>query len=205
MKSNLVWVQFINEIAASERIAFSDAWRLGAQRKPALHSIMLAVGANAQAVQMCNEREARRAGAADRVEKRADFLHRVHAYMDEFKVSYDRAYSTCQTRYPEIFRATFANVASPTNPLPDEPTLNPTLNPNGVFSLPSDTPDEVYQVAYRANGSKLLPVHFGKVVDGLVEFFQDRDKLSHDAAIDFVKRKFSQLWIKMEALASPTK
>ena len=218
MKANLVWAQFVNSTSNNGRIPYQDAWEVCRREKPALHTLMLALGASGADVAAHNAKRGCSGGAEARIEARNQFANEVQGYQQKFQVDYDTAYTACTRRNPALFQAmsrpTFANaeanaagngsIATDTENSGNVtgayiPTAN--LGTNGKLNLPATTPQDIFQIAYIANGRQLTTVHPGKIMDALVRHFMQAKNMSHDGALEYVKTAFPDAWVAVQQLA----
>ena len=205
--TNLVWVELVNSAAAARRIPYAAAWDAMRREHPDTCTLMCALGATRAAVEAFNAQLARNAGASGRVEARNEFINEVHNYMRKAGVDYDEAYSRLSRKNPELFSkmsaapATFANAANVTG------AFNPAalVTNNREFSLPDQTPQSVFDVAFNANGRLLNGVNFGVVMDALVQHFAQEKNISHAASLEYVKQNFPKLWEHVQDIAKDRK
>jgi hypothetical protein len=227
-KANLEFVQFVNSVMSTERIPHGDAWQRASKIKPDLHTLMLALGATRARVQFFNAAQQRRfqqpaQAAGQRIEARDAFIAKVHARMDKFNVDYETAYKSCKSMFANEYGASISGTSTASNAcraassdgsgtgsvsaLPGSTEANMTGIPNAniglkaLFYLPPETTQEVFGVAYKANGNQQATVHPAKVFDGLANYYMDAKSISHDSAISYCKAQFPDLWKAVTEIA----
>jgi hypothetical protein len=168
------FLSLARNIQAIRKCSWDEAWNSCKVENPELFNEMCQGGGSSSSG-FSNEAQRKRAVNAKH-EAQVAFTAKVHTYMREFKVDYSTAWNRCQTRHADLFNEMKA-------PLPSNQYFD--AHKCALFRLSSTNQDEA-NAAFVANGSKLSPVDYKAVYEGLINYFTTTKNFTRDQAVSHV-------------------
>jgi hypothetical protein len=214
MNPSTEWAALVTATMNKHRITYSEALRVCKAERPDFVVLMSAYGRSRNTVQFFNSRYAQKI-TPDRLIARKQLSQFVNEKVAQ-GLSYPMAMDAATREHPEIYAATHSNqgpgyvkIGMPgeknnaqfTNDgeMPSPVVASPKMK--FMFWLDANAPQDVFEAAWKGNGSVPSPLNPAKIFAGLVDYAKQKNNLSTDEAIAQVKAAQPRLWEACEALS----
>ena len=173
--------QLCNIFASGEAVADDLCWRGVGEKHPDLLTLMMAQGMPRQRIELFNESLTPAAAAPARKLRNAEFGELVTARMESSRMTYDTAFKAVSRERPELIGVDAKSRASFTNKAPANPVAGPATN--ALLGLPASASQEVFDVAFKTNRRKFVPVLHGDVFNALIEWKMSKSAINYEMAL----------------------